>query len=157
MNDRVLTRRFAEAFMLMKYAGKAGEVEWLWNSRDGVSPFGVSTGSGGGIMNHADWREDVFVPNFVPPIGMRIFVDLTMDKALVSARKRVSESWDRGQYQMKDHPILGPLGPAGAADELAKEIVGNGDQPTVEIVTEEIHDHFRMLASKHPFRQERSA
>lgn len=63
-----------EAFMLMKYVRKGdGRVEWLWNSRDGVTPFGVdSLGPDGSI--HEDWHEDVFIPNFVPPAGMRIFV-----------------------------------------------------------------------------------
>lgn len=69
----------------------------------------------------------------------------------MSARRRVCESWDRGNYQMKDHPVLGPLGPVGAAEALAKEYLGNGDQPTVEIVTEEIRAAFAKVAFEQPF------
>lgn len=148
---RQVTRQYNEAYMLMKYTSKAGEVEWIWNSRDGVSPFGLLSKDGKDPLSHADWHEDAFVPNFVPPVGMRIFVDLTMDKALVSAKRQVSQSWDRGNYQMKDHPHLGPMGRDGAAAALAKEYVGKGDQPTVEVVTEEIRAAFAKMAFEQPF------
>ncbi|HXE05809.1 MAG TPA: hypothetical protein VN579_07475 [Bryobacteraceae bacterium] len=37
----------AEAFMLMKYQSKDGTVtELLWNSRDGVTPFGIMAQEG---------------------------------------------------------------------------------------------------------------
>lgn len=153
---RKLTRQFGEAYMLMKYVSEDGTaIEWLWNSRDGVSPFGIDTRSGTGSLSHADWGEDAFVPNFIPPVGMRIFMTLTMEKALILARKRVVACWDRGPYQMKDHPVLGPLGPVGAADALAKDYFGKGDQPTVETVSDELHAHFARMALDHPFRQER--
>lgn len=74
---RQVTRQFAEAYMLMKYTNKSGEIEWIWNSRDGVSPFGLQSKDGNDHLTHADWHEDAFVPNFVPPVGMRIFVDMT--------------------------------------------------------------------------------
>ncbi|MCF6120843.1 hypothetical protein L2449_28880 [Mesorhizobium muleiense] len=148
---RQVTRKCGDAYMLMKYTNDAGEVEWIWNSRDGVSPFGVQSRHGKGHLTHADWHEDAFVPNFVPPVGMRIFVDLTMERALVSARRQVTESWDRGNCQMKDHPHLGPMGQEGAAAALAKEYVGNGYQPTVEVVTEEIRAAFAKLAFEQPF------
>ncbi|PWJ81563.1 hypothetical protein C7441_11095 [Pseudaminobacter salicylatoxidans] len=158
MKDRILTRQFGEAYALMKYVSDdGGEIEWIWNSRDGVSPFGIGKRSGAGNMSHADWGEDVFIPNFVPPVGMRIFVSMTKEKALAIAQKRVFDNWDRGPHQMKDHPSLGPLGPVGAADELVKGIFGNGGQPAVEIVTEKIHAHFAKLALEQPFRQERRA
>jgi len=67
--------KHGESYALMKYQNdKAGRVEWLWNSRDGVTPFVISCDKTS-VASHADWHEDVFVPNFVPPVGMRIFVD----------------------------------------------------------------------------------
>ena len=150
-NTREVTRRFGEAYMLMKYTSESGEVEWLWNSRDGVSPFGIMSKDGKETLRHADWHEDVFVPNFVPPVGMRIFVDLTLERALAIARRRVSDHWDSGSSPMKDHPHLGPMGPVGAADALASEMCRNGDQPTVEVVTEEIHAAFKSMAFQTPF------
>lgn len=87
MSARIFTRRFGEAFMLMKYQQKSsGHIEWLWNSRDGISPFTIpppaAAPEGEGLdhyMSHADWGEDVIVPNFVPPVGMRVFIDAFPD------------------------------------------------------------------------------
>jgi hypothetical protein len=85
--------KHGEAYKLIKSVSELGRVEWLWNSRDGVTPFciidnlGCAAGlkgksaiggfapSGKPLMQHADWHEDTFCPNFVPPVGMRIFVD----------------------------------------------------------------------------------
>lgn len=104
---------FNEAYSLMKYVNEVdGYVEWLWNSRDGISPFTITDAREDAPpgprmkyedvmanskrdnpemsdhdhevrvrramrsrMSHADWHEDVFVPNFVPYIGMRVFTD----------------------------------------------------------------------------------
>lgn len=144
---------FGEAFMLMKYASKCGTViEWLWNSRDGVLPFmigppaGAVPISGDGMLMHADWHEDARAPNFVPPIGMRIFVDLTLDKALAFRREYVERYWADAAYPIKDHDMLGPLGKEGAAEHLAEADVGDGKQPTVAVVDEALRKHFAKLA-----------
>lgn len=159
---RLLTRRFSEAYMLMKYQNDAGtEVEWLWNSRDGVTPFSIGPKEGtpglGNSLSHADWGEDAFVPNFVPPVGMRIFVTLTMDMALEISRKRVEGQWDAPDYPMNEHPVLGPKGKAGAARKLARLMYGGGDQPAVVTVDIALHGHFRDLALNSPFRPEHFA
>jgi hypothetical protein len=86
--EGAVTFAHGEAYRLMKYVSEAdGRVEWLWNSRDGVTPFMIidnlgcarglpaSKGFRKPVMTHEDWQEDAFVPNFVPPVGMRIFVD----------------------------------------------------------------------------------
>lgn len=74
--------RHAEAFCLMLYRNReTGREEWLWNSRDGVVPFGIPDAEDGGEMMHADWFRDVRAPFFVPPIGSRIFVDMTEENA----------------------------------------------------------------------------
>lgn len=83
---RILTgRKYVEAFCLMKYRNEYdGYVEWIWNSRDGISPFVVSdirTELRGSpphhlTMLHDDWHEDVPIPNYIPPIGSRIFMDM---------------------------------------------------------------------------------
>lgn len=72
-----------EAFCLMKYMDETtGYIEWLWNSRDGITPFSIAYPPRAVLappshahLTHVDWHEDVFVPNFVPPVGMRIFAD----------------------------------------------------------------------------------
>lgn len=72
--ERLPPLQHGEAYCLMKYASKAGAIEWLWNSRDGVTPFGIGPASDDNAMLHADWHEDSFAPNFVPPVGMRVFM-----------------------------------------------------------------------------------
>jgi hypothetical protein len=106
-----------EAFKLMKYVNNVdGYVEWIWNSRDGITPFTISDlradaprvpprpatetvyrdASSAPLvltpdvieraareaavgqrsyMTHDDWYEDVLIPNYIPPIGSRIFTD----------------------------------------------------------------------------------
>jgi hypothetical protein len=79
-----------EAFCLMKYASDDGsEVEWVWNSRDGVTPFVIRSRSGK-EMTHVDWLLDTRLPaEFIPPKGMRIFVDLTPERAREFAARNV--------------------------------------------------------------------
>jgi len=66
-----------EAFMLMRYRSDDGtEDEILWNSRDGVTPFTITSKSGK-VMRHIDWPNDRRAVDFKPTAGMRIFVDAT--------------------------------------------------------------------------------
>ena len=66
-----------EAFCIMQYRSQDGtEAEQLWNSRDGVTPFSI-TSRNGKPMLHDDWQKDACEPTFTPPSGMRIFVDAT--------------------------------------------------------------------------------
>lgn len=64
-----------DAYKLYKYQSKVtGLVEWIWNSRDGVTPFGL-IGKDGTEAQHVDWHEDLYCPNYVPAVGTRIFAD----------------------------------------------------------------------------------
>jgi len=88
----------AEAFCLMKYSTKDGsEAEWIWNSRDGVTPFIIRSRSGK-EMTHVDWHLDRYLPNYKPAPGERIFVDLTLPKAIAYARARIERDWDHPQW-----------------------------------------------------------
>lgn len=92
--------RHAEAFCLMKYATKDGsEVEWLWNSRDGVTPF-IIRSRAGNEMHHVDFWLDRPVPNYQPLPSERIFVDLTPERAEQFARRRIERYWNDGEYPM---------------------------------------------------------
>lgn len=85
-----------EAFMLMRYASKDGsKQELLWNSRDGVTPFIIHEDDGTELQ-HVAWRSDVRIERFVPPVGMRVFVDLTAEKARAFAERWANEHWDAG-------------------------------------------------------------
>ncbi len=80
--------------MLMKYASKDGSVvEYLWNSRDGVTPFGLMSQDDETELYHAEWEKDIYCPNYVPSVGMRIFVRLTLERALEHATANVEKWW----------------------------------------------------------------
>lgn len=88
----------AEAFNLMKYVDdETGEVETLWNSRDGVTPFTIESRDGKRAMTHTDWSADEHRPDFTPPKGMRVFVDANPNQSHIrsSARSHVEEYWDK--------------------------------------------------------------
>lgn len=91
-----------EAFCLMQYLDKVtGAIEILWNSRDGVTPF-IITSKAGNQAQHVNFHEDRCLPNFVPEPGMRIFVDASPKHAHIqqSARDFVERYWDSGDYPM---------------------------------------------------------
>lgn len=88
-----------EAFCLMAYISDDGETgELIWNSRDGVTPFCV-TSRDGVEMIHTDWDKDIYAPHFRPVPGMRVFVDMDQDMAL-EARENVERWWDHPDYPM---------------------------------------------------------
>lgn len=90
----------AEAFCLMKYASRDGTtVEWLWNSRDGVTPFIIHS-KDGVEMNHVDFHLDRCLPQYQPLPGERVFVDLTEERAREGVVQRVALYWDDPQSSM---------------------------------------------------------
>lgn len=107
----------AEAFCLMKYASEDGRVvEWLWNSRDGVTPFCIRATDGKTELRHAQWRFDVRIPNYLPLAGERVFVDVTLEMARAYREKYVEEWWEKevegcgsmkasGQYASKRQAV----------------------------------------------------
>lgn len=97
-----------EAFMLMWYACKdCGHRERLWNSRDGVTPFGITCTSCGGISNHVDWKADEYAPDHKLVAGQRFFRDGTPDEAEAIMRRRVERS--RGTPYSPDAPTVRKL------------------------------------------------
>lgn len=81
----------AEAFCVMCYRSDDGtETEFVWNSRDGVTPFVITLRSGK-PATHADWDRDQRMPeDWTPPPGMRRFTDLTRARA----RELAARQWD---------------------------------------------------------------
>lgn len=74
----------------MTYTSEDGsESETLWNSRDGVSPFIVSSPNTGRPLAHTNRGADRYAPAHTPKVGDRIFVDLTEQRARVFAARRV--------------------------------------------------------------------
>ena len=123
-----------EAFMVMEYRADDGsESEWIWNSRDGVTPFVVTLKSGR-TAHHANWRNDRRCVDHYDhmSIGDRYFVDLDPETALALASERVEEWWDHPQYPMKDRWATKDA----AAKALAKDYLCHGGEPHLK---EKVH------------------
>lgn len=72
----------AEAYCLMLYQCETCNfMEILYNSRDGVTPFTIKCRICGEAQSHTSFQLDKYMPNFKSYKGMRIFIDLTEDKA----------------------------------------------------------------------------
>jgi hypothetical protein len=70
-----------------------GDVEEVWNSRDGITPYTILMRSGS-TGTHADWATMVPRPDYQPPAGSRVFVDLTPEIARANAGAYVKRIWD---------------------------------------------------------------
>lgn len=83
----------AEAFCVMRYVADDGtDEEFVFNSRDGVTPFVIRLRSGK-TASHADWSADRRMPpGWVPPPGMRSFTDLTPERARAYAEQNI-DAW----------------------------------------------------------------
>ena len=110
--------RHREAFAIMKYAAEDGsEVEWIWNSRDGVTPSYVSNRAGDKILKHVDWHLDRCIFDYRPMPCERIFVDLSPQKARQKAECFIKDLWDsnddcsyvREKYDTKEDAVEGLL------------------------------------------------
>lgn len=117
-----------EAFCLMRYASKDGAiVEWLWNSRDGVTPF-IIFGADGTELQHSEFQFDRYMPNYVPLAGERVFVDMTPERARARAEKRVERYWqESGEYSMQ----LAFESREQAIEVIAREILAYSGVPDV--------------------------
>lgn len=82
--------RHAEAFCLMWYACKCGHRERIWNSRDGVTPYGCACPSCGDIMDHVAFQLDTRAPRHELHVGQRFWRDGTPDEAEAYMRARIN-------------------------------------------------------------------
>lgn len=89
MADKKPTHRHGEAFMLMTYAcDNCGHREVIWNSRDGVTPFGTDCPScGGPSLLHVEWQRDVYAPFHKLHRDQRFWRDGTPDEAEAIMRR----------------------------------------------------------------------
>jgi hypothetical protein len=134
---------YVEAFCLMKYQAEDGTSEILWNSRDGVTPFVIrlKPGADGVALEakHVEWNRDQYLPNFVPEVGSRIFVDLTPARAREFAERNYDE-WSKQDPQFtQQHPDREAF-VASSALGMLEDFWPN--TPSVVEVTEEIRKQF---------------
>ena len=119
-----------EAFCLMQYRDKVtGETEVLWNSRDGVTPFGIVSRRGNDAM-HDNWKQDIRVPQFKPAPGMRIFVDATEDNLTPGLNAFIEKWWNNPRHPMG----LTYKSREQAFTELMKDWLNEPGSPHVEEV-----------------------
>ena len=93
-----------EAYCLMWYACKCGHRERVWNSRDGVTPFGMSCPScesdfmKGQGLKHERFHLDECVPEHQPHEGQLIFRDGTIKEAVAIIERRYKAMHPDGNY-----------------------------------------------------------
>lgn len=135
-----------EAFCLMKYADEFGNVEVIWNSRDGVTPMFLHSVAGR-EMRHVDWRWDRRVEHHVPNVGDRIFIDLTIEKAREYRRAFVERYWDDGEYPMRERTDVWQT-KEEAVERLARGDMehGGGGTPDIVVVDERLRDELQKRA-----------
>lgn len=89
-----------EAFALMWYGCACGHCERIWNSRDGVTPFGTCCPTCGALsLYHIEFARDRCVPDHEPVIGQRVWIDMTREHAEFLARAAVATIKARGGDQ----------------------------------------------------------
>lgn len=88
-----------EAFCLMWYhCDKCGHTERVWNSRDGVTPFGMGcTSCGGPSLQHWRWELDEYAPEHELRDGQRFWRDGTVEEARASLERRFAHFEKIGQ------------------------------------------------------------
>lgn len=131
----------AEAFCLMKYKSRVSDAfELVWNSRDGVTPFGIRLRNGE-EAEHVEWQRDQYLPNYVPAVGDRVFVDMTPEAALTIAKKNVALY--RKQLAERPENELTPI-PIPPPEEIAFHMLAEfwPHAPMLVEVTEELQKSF---------------
>lgn len=85
-----------EAFCHMRYANDDRTVvRSIWNSRDGVTPFGCTDPDNTGVeLRHVDWGADRYDPLHVPAVGDLVWIDLHPERAAQLAARQVDAWWD---------------------------------------------------------------
>jgi hypothetical protein len=93
----------ADAFLLLKYATPdLKRFEWIWNSRDGDAPAVVDLQLPNGrkiTLARVHPHEHVFLLNFVPPLGMRVIVDMTKNEFFEHMKGVIEETKDSPMMQ----------------------------------------------------------
>ena len=118
-----------EAFCLMTYRCKdCGFEERIWNSRDGVTPFGLACPHCKGHKHyHEDWQYDQCTPFFglfMKP-GQRYFVNMTMERAREYAARRVDHDIEIGELQASNRNYVIGL--------VAKSFYQDGQAPDIAV------------------------
>lgn len=146
--------------MHMTYASDTGEVLVIWNSRDGVTPFGCAHPETGASLTHVRWNEDRYDPNHVPAVGDWIWVDLHDENAMAKAVAFVERWWDDHDMPMREHGHFNPDGADGPEAKMRAariywesvtqaDAAERGPEPDLVQVTEPMRDAFEHRVEEH--------
>lgn len=104
MSDGNNGHEHAEAFRHMRYGSKDGHVTVeVWNSRDGVTPFGFTDPDTGAELTHLPpWQLDWYDPTYVPEVGEWVWVDLHPELAMQKAMQQVERWWNDPQFPLSE-------------------------------------------------------
>lgn len=130
------TNKHKEAFCLMQYKCEScGEIESIWNSRDGVTPFCVhSSCCENSLSQHANWQLDMLCTE-LPAKASRVFVNCTKERAETKAHA----FWDAvGEQMLEAHEHLREIGKEKLTQGKIEEIYGEGNQPDLICVSDYI-------------------
>jgi len=103
---RTVAVAHAEAFQLMRYASPDAPALWIWNSRDGVTPFGMTINDQPAEYRHA---MNSYTPTYsaiLPDAASHVWVDYDRD-AWAAMQTRKFELFSA----MKDRPEFAELYP----------------------------------------------
>lgn len=129
---------YGEAFHLMQYKDDVtGEIEWVWNSRDGVTPFSM-TSPAGNPAAHAHWESDKFAPNHTPAVGDRIWADMSKEGFQKLLEEKVERYWKH-----PDYPMSTMFETKEEALEQMMKTEWEKGMPYLVVVTEEMHIQFK--------------
>lgn len=139
-----------EAFALMEYGcEECGKVEIIWNSRDGVTPFMVDCPFCHGTMQHINWSHDRFTPNYIPPIGSRVFFSCTniheviqevFDNYTEEVWERIKKNW--AEYCTDRYELIWKTAQGNIADDLRFE------HPHIAVINEDNQERFMSRYAK---------
>ena len=123
-----------EAFCLMQYQDEVtGEIELLWNSRDGVTPFCIPARDAKRLMQHTNFAADRRALDYQPEPGMRVFIDYTRERFLGPARQWVEQFWDYPEYPLEKCLGYEGLSKAEAAQKYVADEFSPGQPCIIEV------------------------
>lgn len=150
MDIRTEDFQHPEAFALMEYGcEECGKVEIIWNSRDGVTPFMVGCPFCQGTMQHINWSHDRFTPNYIPPIGSRVFFSCTniheviqevFDNYTEEVWERIKKNW--AEYCTDRYELIWKIAQGNIVEDLRFE------HPHIAIITEDNQERFMSRYAK---------
>ena len=116
--DKKAEFKHGEAFMVMNYGcDTCNKKEFIWNSRDGVTPFVVKCRyCKEGSLRHVDWGRDVYKRNYNPALGDLVFVTQTEEEYIESAKTHASQIWLNNEDCRHNYESM---------EEFQKLLVGN--------------------------------